>query len=318
MLGVVYTTPSYPHNPSWTPWDKLYSHPPFSLFPKAWPPGLASPYFVSLQLELTVRSSLGLTRRSLRPTPQCQEIKNLIVNFHHLKISTGSEFFVPVTPEQAYHTHFPSPTFTSPDLPFIPGGFVHSTSCHTKPIFPSQYHSPDLDSPSPLTPLTSLLSQNFSPSSSILSNLIPSLSLLFLFNPSFFPLISDTNPLSPLFTPSESSFPSTSLLHIPISLLPSILSFSINPIPPPANQVQIRPPAMAQQFQMPLNGTPNAPKFNGKMPFKLPQYLEDIDFLKDSARLNNAKKIKVALNYTALDEAEVWQTLPEASTNPAD
>ena len=75
---------------------------------------------------------------------------------------------------------------------------------------------------------------------------------------------------------------------------------------------------MAQQFQMLLHGTPNALKFNGKMPFKLPQCLEDIDFLKDSAGLNDAKKIKVALNYTALDEAEVWQTLPEASTNPAD
>ena len=46
MPGVVYATPSYPHNPFWTPWNELYLHPPFSLFPKAWPLGLASPHFI--------------------------------------------------------------------------------------------------------------------------------------------------------------------------------------------------------------------------------------------------------------------------------
>ena len=69
---------------------------------------------------------------------------------------------------------------------------------------------------------------------------------------------------------------------------------------------------------MPLHGTPNAPKFNSKTPSELPQYLEDIDFLRDSARLNNTKKIKVALHYAALNEAEVWQMLPEASVNLTD
>ena len=200
---------------------------------------------------------------------------------------------------------FPSFTPTSPDLLLLPGGFVHSTPHHIKPIFPSQYCSPDLESPSPLTPFISLLSQSLSPSSPILSELTPSPSLSFLFNPSFFLLISNTNLLSPLFTPSESSFPSTSPLHVPIPLLPSVSSFPINLIPPPANQVQISPPAMAQQFQMPLHGTPNTPKFDGKTPSKLPQYLENINFLRNSARLNNTKKIKVALHYVTLDEAEV-------------
>jgi hypothetical protein len=74
---------------------------------------------------------------------------------------------------------------------------------------------------------------------------------------------------------------------------------------------------MAQPLQMLLCGTPNAPKFDGKKPSELPCYLEDIDFLGDAAALDQAKKIKEAIRYTALDEAEVWQTLPEASATPA-
>ena len=71
-------------------------------------------------------------------------------------------------------------------------------------------------------------------------------------------------------------------------------------------------------FQMPLWGTPNAPKFSGKMPSELPQYLEDIDLLGDAAILDEAQRIKVTIRYAALDEAEVWQMLPEAIANPAD
>ena len=76
---------------------------------------------------------------------------------------------------------------------------------------------------------------------------------------------------------------------------------------------------MAQvPFQMPLRGTPNAPKFSGKMPSELPRYLEDIDLLGDAAVLDEAQKIKANICYAALDEAEVWQTLPEETANPAD
>ena len=76
---------------------------------------------------------------------------------------------------------------------------------------------------------------------------------------------------------------------------------------------------MAQvPFQMPLRGTPNAPKFSGKTPSELPRYLEDIDLLGDAAVLDEAQKIKAAIRYAALDEAEVWQTLPEATANLAD
>ena len=76
---------------------------------------------------------------------------------------------------------------------------------------------------------------------------------------------------------------------------------------------------MAQvPFQMPLQGTPNAPKFSGKTPSELPQYLEDIDLLGDAALLDKAQKIKAVICYAALDEAEVWQMLPEATANLAD
>ena len=54
------------------------------------------------------------------------------------------------------------------------------------------------------------------------------------------------------------------------------------------------------------------------MPSELPQYLEDIDLLGDAAVLDKAQKIKAAICYAVLDEAEVWQTLPEATANLAD
>jgi hypothetical protein len=63
---------------------------------------------------------------------------------------------------------------------------------------------------------------------------------------------------------------------------------------------------MAQPLQMPLCGTPNTPKFDGKKPSECLCYLEDIDFLGNAAALDQAKKIKAAICYAALDEAEVW------------
>ena len=63
---------------------------------------------------------------------------------------------------------------------------------------------------------------------------------------------------------------------------------------------------------------PNTSKFSGKTPSELPQYLEDIDLLGDATVLDEAQKIKAAICYAALDQAEVWQTLPEATANPAD
>ena len=69
---------------------------------------------------------------------------------------------------------------------------------------------------------------------------------------------------------------------------------------------------------MPLRGTPNAPKFDGKTPSELPCYLEDIELLGNAAVITIEQKIKVALHFAVLDKVEVWQTLPEATAVPAD
>jgi hypothetical protein len=68
---------------------------------------------------------------------------------------------------------------------------------------------------------------------------------------------------------------------------------------------------------MPLRGTQNAPKFDGKSSVQLPRYLEDIEFLGMSANLFEEEQIHAAIQYVNLNEAEVWQTLPETTTVPA-
>jgi hypothetical protein len=74
---------------------------------------------------------------------------------------------------------------------------------------------------------------------------------------------------------------------------------------------------MANPIQMPLRGTQNAPKFDGKSSAQLPCYLEDIEFLGTSANLSEEEQICTAIRYTDLDEAKVWQTLPETTAVPA-
>jgi hypothetical protein len=73
---------------------------------------------------------------------------------------------------------------------------------------------------------------------------------------------------------------------------------------------------MANPIQMPLQGTQNAPKFDGKSSAQLPRYLEDIEFLGTSANLSEEEQIRAAIRYADLDEAEVWQTLPETTAVP--
>ncbi|KIN96988.1 hypothetical protein M404DRAFT_32713 [Pisolithus tinctorius Marx 270] len=87
-----------------------------------------------------------------------------------------------------------------------------------------------------------------------------------------------------------------------------------NPAPPP----QVNPPMANPQFQMPLCGTQNSPKFSGDSPMQLPCYLEDIDFLSTLAALDDCGKIRAAIRYTDLEEAKVWQTLPEATPTAND
>jgi hypothetical protein len=49
---------------------------------------------------------------------------------------------------------------------------------------------------------------------------------------------------------------------------------------------------------------------------QLPHYLEDIEFVGISAHLSKEEQIRAAIRYADLDEAEVWQTLPETTAVP--
>ncbi|KIJ06963.1 hypothetical protein PAXINDRAFT_19832 [Paxillus involutus ATCC 200175] len=69
---------------------------------------------------------------------------------------------------------------------------------------------------------------------------------------------------------------------------------------------------------MPLRGTKDAPKFQGKIIAKLPRFLEDVGILADQAQLDHAGKIRAAIRYATLDEAELWETLESATAVPAD
>ena len=70
-------------------------------------------------------------------------------------------------------------------------------------------------------------------------------------------------------------------------------------------------------FQLLCRGTPAAPRFNGT-PSDLARFLADIADLADRARLLNSGRTKLALCYVDLDEAELWDTIPEAMACPPD
>ena len=69
---------------------------------------------------------------------------------------------------------------------------------------------------------------------------------------------------------------------------------------------------------MPLRGTQNAPKFDGKTPALLPCFLEDVDILSTVAGIMDLEKIRAAIRYADLEEAEGWELLDEVTANPLD
>ncbi|KIJ20699.1 hypothetical protein PAXINDRAFT_6493 [Paxillus involutus ATCC 200175] len=69
---------------------------------------------------------------------------------------------------------------------------------------------------------------------------------------------------------------------------------------------------------MPLRGTKDAPKFQGKVIAELLRFLEDVSILADQAQLDHVAKIRAAIHYAALDEAKLWETLESATMIPAD
>ncbi|KIK76911.1 hypothetical protein PAXRUDRAFT_17860 [Paxillus rubicundulus Ve08.2h10] len=64
---------------------------------------------------------------------------------------------------------------------------------------------------------------------------------------------------------------------------------------------------------MPLRGSRDAPKFDGRTPAHLPCFFEDIEILGEAAQILEEAQIKAAIRYADLDEAEVWLTLTAAS-----
>jgi hypothetical protein len=65
-------------------------------------------------------------------------------------------------------------------------------------------------------------------------------------------------------------------------------------------------------YQMPIRSTVNAPKFNGTI-VDISQYFDDFDQHADNTNLMLKPRIKAALRYISRDDAETWETLPEAS-----
>ena len=70
--------------------------------------------------------------------------------------------------------------------------------------------------------------------------------------------------------------------------------------------------------QMPLRGTQNAPKFDGKTPALLPRFLKDVDILGTAAGITDLEKIHAAIRYGDIEEAEGWKLLDEVAANPPD
>ena len=179
--------------------------------------------------------------------------------------------------------------------PLVPGAFTYSLPC------PDPYlsdRSSSLRSLAPLTPLPLLLSLQIllptsypsaSPDSSMSSSSESSPSLSFLFQPSF-----------------DCSFINLQTASVPRAAPQPVLRV------PNLNLVFSSTATMADPFQMPLQGTQDAPNFDGKSAVQLLHYLKDIEFLGTSAGLTDEEQIRVVIDYADLEEAEVWQTLPEA------
>ena len=64
--------------------------------------------------------------------------------------------------------------------------------------------------------------------------------------------------------------------------------------------------------------TQNAPKFDGKTLALLPHFLEDVNILSTAAGIMDLKKIRAAIRYADLEEAEGWELPNEVTANPLD
>ncbi|KIK75889.1 hypothetical protein PAXRUDRAFT_171368, partial [Paxillus rubicundulus Ve08.2h10] len=214
----------------------------------------------------------------------------------NLSLSEDSEFFFTVNPDTPYPlipylpVHQTSPPSANavfitpaehtpgPDDPFlsaVPGTFAHST--------PQQsLHRAGVPSPfySPLT----------HPPTSEPSSPLPSLSLLLLLR------LLDLIALPNSCTAPAQPQPNITFPHI-----------SLNANPPQERKMA------SNLIAMPLCGSRDAPKFDGRTPAHLPRFFQDIEILGEAAQISEEAQIKAAIRYADLDEAEVRLTLMAAS-----
>ncbi|KIO04376.1 hypothetical protein M404DRAFT_26237 [Pisolithus tinctorius Marx 270] len=243
-----------------------------------------------LQLEPTTRDSAVASRRSLRHTAECTKLENLCLHFCNLNLSEDSNIFCPVSPITPDHVQLPTdilwvlPVITPPDISADQISIMLDHLDLTAPDFPGGFiHSTPRrpkTPPSPLTPITSSNSSSLTPSFSRLfdaSESIPRLSV---------PSATLPRPLTQLQT-----------THQPISNPPTL---------PPARSRTIPTASHPQPIPVP-------PVTNPALPPQLLHYLKDIDFLSTLTALDDCGKIRAAIRYADLEEAEVWQTLPEAA-----
>ena len=198
---------------------------------------------------------------------------------------------------------------------FVPGAYIHSTprwwirELHLTSNFSSPLSAL---TPSPES-LSSLSSSSPSPSPS--NSTSPS--LFYLLDPSS--LSFQTNPGSQENPSALAQPPPSAALHLGLTSTPS----NIIPSPPAQStntqnlRVQNHPIANPAP-QMPLHGTQNALKFDGKTLALLLHFLEDVDILGTVAGITDLEKICAAIRYADLEEAEGWELLDEVTANPPD
>ncbi|KIN98397.1 hypothetical protein M404DRAFT_31404 [Pisolithus tinctorius Marx 270] len=231
-----------------------------------------------LQLEPTVRDSAVASRRSLRRTTKRTELENLCLHFCNLNLPEDSDIFCPVSPVTLDHAQLPA------DIPWVLPA-ITPPDILADQISVALDHL-DLTAPDfpggfihstprrPETPPSPLTPVTSSDSSSR----TPSFSRLF-----------DASESIPRLSVARSCTIPTASHPQPIPVPPVT-----NPAPPP----QVNPPMANPQFQMLLRASA-IPRRH-----RLPWY---------SRALDDRGKIRAAIRYTDLEEAKVWQTLPEAA-----
>ncbi|KIK75830.1 hypothetical protein PAXRUDRAFT_171556, partial [Paxillus rubicundulus Ve08.2h10] len=218
--------------------------------------------------------------------PHQTEFENLLSQLQNLSLSEDSEFFVAVNPDTPY-----------PLIPYLPADTVF--------IMPAEH------TPGPDNPFLSAV-----PGTSAHSTLQQSLHRAGVPSPFY-------SPLTPLLTSEPSSpLPSLSSLLCPLDLfsLPNSCTAPAQPQPNitfPYISLNANPPQKRKMagnpIAMPLRGSRDVPKFDGRTPAHLLHFFEDVEILREAAHISEEAQIKAAIRYTDLDEVEVWLTLMAAS-----